>query len=78
MKEQRYCPPGNPKDKVSALSAELSSAQARIAQLEALARSLESDKDGLLARVRDAQRMLAERDEQLDELMGEWDKLLVC
>ncbi|XP_073961481.1 uncharacterized protein isoform X3 [Choristoneura fumiferana] len=60
----------NPKDKVIILERELSSAQTRIAQLEALARSLEQDKDDLQAALRDHQRALAERDEQLQEIMA--------
>lgn len=66
------------------LERELSSAQTRIAQLEALAQSLERDKDELHAALRDHQRALAERDEQLQEIMGQsgdiryisWDGLV--
>lgn len=61
---------GNPKDKVIILERELSSAQSRIAQLEALARSLEQNKDDLQAALRDHQRTLAEKEDQLQELLG--------
>lgn len=52
------------------LERELSSAQTRIAQLEAIARGLEADKDELSAALRDHQRALAEKEEQLQELLG--------
>lgn len=55
------------------LEKELSSAQTRIAQLEQLARSLEKDKDELQVSLRDHQRALAEKEDQLQELLGEWD-----
>ncbi|XP_053610633.1 golgin subfamily A member 4-like isoform X4 [Plodia interpunctella] len=60
----------NPKDKVIILERELSSAQSRIAQLESLARSLETDKEELQAQVRDQRRELAEKEEQLQELLA--------
>ncbi|XP_063626258.1 golgin subfamily B member 1 [Cydia splendana] len=60
----------NPKDKVIILERELSAAQTRIGQLEALAKSLEQDKDELQASLRDHQRALAEREEQLQEIMA--------
>ncbi|KAL0822094.1 hypothetical protein ABMA28_005458 [Loxostege sticticalis] len=60
----------NPKDKVVILERELSSAQTRIAQLEAIARGLEADKDELSAALRDHQRALAEKEEQLQELLA--------
>lgn len=62
---------GNPKDKVIILERELSSAQCRIAQLESLTRSFESDKEDLQNHIRNLQRELAEKDEQLQELLGE-------
>lgn len=68
-------PTGNPKDKVVILERELSSAQTRIAQLEQLARSLETDKDELQASLRDHQRALAEKEDQLQELLGKWKDL---
>ncbi|XP_028171785.1 227 kDa spindle- and centromere-associated protein-like [Ostrinia furnacalis] len=60
----------NPKDKVVILERELSSAQTRIAQLEAIARGLEADKDELNSALRDHQRALAEKEEQLQELLA--------
>ncbi|KAF9413069.1 hypothetical protein HW555_008589 [Spodoptera exigua] len=60
----------NPKDKVIILERELSTAQSRIAQLESLARSLEKDKEQLHAAVRDHQRALAEKEDQLQELLA--------
>ncbi|XP_063536932.1 putative leucine-rich repeat-containing protein DDB_G0290503 [Cydia strobilella] len=60
----------NPKDKVIILERELSATQTRIGQLEALAKSLEQDKDELQASLRDHQRALAEREEQLQEIMA--------
>ncbi|XP_037292945.1 golgin subfamily A member 4-like isoform X5 [Manduca sexta] len=60
----------NPKDKVMILERELSSAQTRIAQLESLARSLEKDKEDLQTSIRDHQRELAEKEEQLQELLA--------
>lgn len=63
-------PPGNPKDKVIILERELSTAQSRIAQLESLARSLEKDKEQLHTAIRDHQRALAEKEDQLQELLG--------
>ncbi|XP_075979991.1 uncharacterized protein LOC142979119 isoform X2 [Anticarsia gemmatalis] len=60
----------NPKDKVIILERELSSAQSRIAQLECLAKSLEKDKEELHASVRDLQRGLAEKEDQLQELLA--------
>ncbi|XP_059054140.1 early endosome antigen 1-like [Achroia grisella] len=60
----------NPKDKVIILERELSTAQSRIAQLESLARSLESDKEQLQVNVRDHQRALAEKEDQLQELLA--------
>ncbi|XP_060804981.1 golgin subfamily A member 4 [Amyelois transitella] len=60
----------NPKDKVIILERELSSAQSRIAQLESLVRGLEADKDELQAAVRDQRRELAEKEDQLQELMA--------
>ncbi|KOB63343.1 Uncharacterized protein OBRU01_24885, partial [Operophtera brumata] len=56
--------------KVVILERELSSAQTRIAQLEQLARSLEKDKDELQASLRDHQRALAEKEDQLQELLA--------
>lgn len=61
---------GNPKDKVIILERELSSSQSRIAQLEALVRSLEQDKDELQATLKEHQRTLAEKEDQLQELLG--------
>lgn len=66
---------GNPKDKVIILERELSSAQTRIVQLEQLASGLEKDKDELLVSVRDYQRVLAEKEDQLQELLGETFKM---
>ncbi|XP_049876262.1 major antigen-like isoform X4 [Pectinophora gossypiella] len=60
----------NPKDKVIILERELSSAQTRIAQLESLARSLETDKEELQTALRDHQRALAEKEDQLQELLA--------
>ncbi|XP_026322755.1 putative leucine-rich repeat-containing protein DDB_G0290503 isoform X2 [Hyposmocoma kahamanoa] len=60
----------NPKDKVIILERELSSAQSRIAQLEALVRSLEQDKDELQATLKEHQRTLAEKEDQLQELLA--------
>ncbi|KAJ0174412.1 hypothetical protein K1T71_009520 [Dendrolimus kikuchii] len=60
----------NPKDKVIILERELSSAQTRIAQLEALARSLEKDKEEMQTNVRDMQRNVAEKEDQLQELLA--------
>ncbi|CAH2984305.1 unnamed protein product [Chilo suppressalis] len=60
----------NPKDKVVILERELSAAQSRIAQLESLAKGLEADKDALNATLRDLQRALAEKEEQLQELLA--------
>lgn len=68
---------GNPKDKVIILERELSSAQSRIAQLEALVRNLEQDKDELQAALRDYQRTLAEKEDQLQELLGKPMSLLL-
>ena len=69
--EPNMCyPPGNPKDKVIILERELSSAQSRVAQLENLARSLEKDKEELQTTIRDHQRTLAEKEDQLQELLG--------
>ncbi|KAJ8712610.1 hypothetical protein PYW07_005452 [Mythimna separata] len=59
----------NPKDKVIILERELSTAQSRIAQLESLARSLEKDKEELQVTIRDHQRTLAEKENQLQELL---------
>ncbi|KAJ8715324.1 hypothetical protein PYW08_005305 [Mythimna loreyi] len=59
----------NPKDKVIILERELSTAQSRIAQLESLARSLEKDKEELQITIRDHQRTLAEKENQLQELL---------
>lgn len=61
---------GNPKDKVIILERELSNAQSRVAQLESLARSLEKDKEELQTSIRDYQRELAEKEDQLQELLG--------
>ncbi|KAF9790143.1 hypothetical protein SFRURICE_020881, partial [Spodoptera frugiperda] len=60
----------NPKDKVIILERELSTAQSRIAQLESLARSLEKDKEQLHTAIRDHQRALAEKEDQLQELLA--------
>ncbi|XP_063895101.1 centromere-associated protein E [Helicoverpa armigera] len=60
----------NPKDKVVILERELSAAQSRIAQLEGLASSLEKDKEELLINIRDHQRALAEKEDQLQELLA--------
>ncbi|XP_045775076.1 pericentrin-like isoform X4 [Maniola jurtina] len=60
----------NPKDKVIILERELSNAQSKIAQLESIIRGLESDKDKLQATVREQQRALAEKEEQLNEIMA--------
>ncbi|KAJ2940341.1 hypothetical protein O0L34_g15 [Tuta absoluta] len=60
----------NPKDKVVILERELSSAQTRIGQLECLAKSLESDKEELQHLLRDHQRALAEKEDQLQELLA--------
>ncbi|CAH2230015.1 jg20227 [Pararge aegeria aegeria] len=59
-----------PKDKVIILERELSNAQSKIAQLEVLIRGLESDKDELQATVREQQRTLAEKEDQLNEIMA--------
>lgn len=61
---------GNPKNKVIILERELTSAQAKIVQLEELARSLEMDKESLKNNVKEYQRELAEKEEQLNEIMG--------
>lgn len=61
---------GNPKDKVIILERELSATQSRIGQLKSLARSLEKDKEELQAALRDHQRALAEKEDQLQELLG--------
>ncbi|KAM3956972.1 uncharacterized protein ACR2FA_009020 [Aphomia sociella] len=60
----------NPKDKVIILERELSATQSRIVQLESLARSLEQDKEELQANIRDQQRALAEKEDQLQELLA--------
>lgn len=60
----------NPKDKVIILERELSTAQTRIAQLECIAKSLEKDKEELHTSVRELQRGLAEKEEQLQELLA--------
>ncbi|XP_022822550.1 sporulation-specific protein 15 isoform X2 [Spodoptera litura] len=60
----------NPKDKVIILERELSTAQSRIGQLESLARSLEKDKEQLHTAIRDHQRALAEKEDQLQELLA--------
>lgn len=52
------------------LERELSNAQSKIAQLESVIRGLEADKDKLQATVREHQRALAEKEEQLNEIMG--------
>lgn len=61
---------GYPKDKVIILERELSSAQSRIAQLEAIAKGLETDKNQLQHLLKDQQRQLAEKHAQLQELLG--------
>ncbi|GBP22513.1 hypothetical protein EVAR_78691_1 [Eumeta japonica] len=60
----------HPKDKVVILERELSDAQTKIAQLETVAKSLETEKDSLQQLVRDSQRQLAERNAQLQELLA--------
>ncbi|XP_052743408.1 centromere-associated protein E isoform X2 [Bicyclus anynana] len=60
----------NPKDKVIILERELSNAQTKIEQLETLVRNLESDKDELQATVRELQRTIAEKEDQLNEIMA--------
>lgn len=55
------------------LEKELSSAQTRIGQLEQLAKSLETDKDELQTTLRNHQRALAEKEDQLQELLGKRD-----
>ncbi|CAB3230377.1 unnamed protein product [Arctia plantaginis] len=60
----------NPKDKVIILERELSNAQTRIAKLECLTKSLEKDKEELQTSIRDLQRGLAEKEDQLQELLA--------
>ncbi|XP_072945175.1 uncharacterized protein [Epargyreus clarus] len=60
----------NPKDKVIILERELSNAQSKIAQLEGLARSLEMDKEQLEAAVRDQEKALVFKEDQLNDLMA--------
>lgn len=62
---------GNPKDRAAMLEREFSNAKSKIEQLESLVRSLETDKEKLQSTVREQQRTLAEKEEQLNEIMGE-------
>lgn len=52
------------------LERELTNARGKIVQLEELARSLETDKKLLKNNLREYQRELAEKEEQLNEIMG--------
>ncbi|XP_069361146.1 putative leucine-rich repeat-containing protein DDB_G0290503 isoform X2 [Maniola hyperantus] len=70
QKQSVYGNSCNPKDKVIILERELSNAQSKIAQLESIIRGLESDKEKLQATVREQQRALAEKEEQLNEIMA--------
>ncbi|XP_041982534.1 golgin subfamily A member 4-like isoform X2 [Aricia agestis] len=60
----------NPKDKVVILEKALSEAQSKIAELEEMAQALESEKEALEATVRDQQRAIADKEEQLNEIMA--------
>nr|XP_032518685.1 pericentrin-like isoform X4 [Danaus plexippus plexippus] len=60
----------NPKDRAAMLEREFSNAKSKIEQLESLVRSLETDKEKLQSTVREQQRTLAEKEEQLNEIMA--------
>ncbi|CAG9564428.1 unnamed protein product [Danaus chrysippus] len=60
----------NPKDRNAILERELLNAKSKIEQLETLVRSLENDKEKLQSTVREQQRTLAEKEEQLNEIMA--------
>ncbi|CAK1555491.1 unnamed protein product [Leptosia nina] len=60
----------NPKDKVIILERELSSAQARIAQLEDLASHLQSTNEKLQNDLQEYQTLLLDKEEQLNQIMA--------
>ncbi|XP_048481422.1 early endosome antigen 1 [Plutella xylostella] len=60
----------NTKDKITILERELSSAQSRLAQLTSVVQALETDREVLTRRLKDAHRVIAEKKAQVDELMA--------
>ncbi|KAG7311953.1 hypothetical protein JYU34_001378 [Plutella xylostella] len=60
----------NTKDKITILERELSSAQSRLAQMTSVVQGLETDREILTRRLKDAHRVIAEKEAQVDELMA--------